>query len=273
MKIIGEKINGTRQQVAQAIAERDGHFIQELAQKQAEAGAAWLDINAGTRRSEEVKDLIWLAETVQRVVDVPLCLDSDNPDALSATLQVIDHTPMINSINGESQRLEGILPLVAEYGCPTIALAMDEAGIQERCDGRMEVVGKIMESVRKYGVMDGNVFIDPLVMPLATNAESASITIDTMKAIKDEFPDVSLIMGLSNVSFGLPSRSIINRVFLVLAMAAGLDCVILDPLDPELRKTMIVAELVLGRDRHCQNYTRAYRNGFFNGVKNPGIQQ
>lgn len=267
MKIIGEKINGTRQRVAQAIAGRDGHFIQELARKQEEAGAAWLDINAGTRRNEEVKDLIWLVETVQPVIDVPLCLDSDNPAALSAALQIIDHTPMINSINGETQRLEGILPLVAEYGCPTIALAMDESGIRERCEQRMDVVGKIMESARKYGVMDRNVYIDPLVMTLATNAESASITIDTMKAIREEFPDVSLIMGLSNVSFGLPSRSIINRVFLVLAMAAGLDCAILDPLDHELRKTMIVAELVLGRDRHCQEYTRAYRNGFFNGME------
>ncbi len=273
MKIIGEKINGTRQRVAEAIANRDGSFIQELARKQTEAGAAWLDINAGTRRSEEAKDLIWLVETVQRVVDVPLCLDSSNPDALSAALQVIDRTPMINSINGESQRLESILPLIAEYGCPTIALAMDEAGIQERCDGRMEVVGRIMESVRKYGVMDRNVFIDPLVMALATNTESALITIDTMRTIKKEFPDVSLIMGLSNVSFGLPSRSIINRVFLVLAMAAGLDCAILDPLDHELMKTMIVAELVLGRDRHCQNFTRAYRNGFFDEIENPGIHE
>lgn len=269
MRIIGEKINGTRQRVAQAIEERNATLIRDLAAKQAEAGATWLDVNAGTRRSREPDDLIWLVETIQPVVEIPLCLDSANPQALAAAIQVAERTPMINSISGEPRRLEGILPLVAEHGCPVIALAMDDKGIPETCERRMEVVRKVMEAARASGVPDGNVYIDPLAMTLATNTDSALITLDTMRAIRREFPDAHLIMGLSNISFGLPARSYINRAFLTLALAAGLDCAILDPLDREMKAALVAAELILGHDRHCLNYTRAYRAGLFNG---PGVK-
>jgi cobalamin-dependent methionine synthase I len=263
MRIIGEKLNGTRQSVAQAIEKRDGGFIRALAEKQAEAGAAWLDVNAGTRRSQEADDLIWLVETIQPVVDIPLCLDSANPEALAAAIQVVEQTPMINSISGEPNRLEDILPLVAEHGCQTIALAMDNAGIPESCEGRMAVVRKVMATVRDHGVPDENVYLDPLVMTLATNIESCLITLDTMNAIRREFPDTHLTMGLSNISFGLPARSYINRVFLVLALTAGLDSAILDPLDRELMAALVAARVVLGQDSHCLEYTRAYRAGLF----------
>jgi len=265
MRIIGEKINGTRQRVAKAIEERNAAFIRGLAAKQAEAGAAWLDVNAGTHRSREPDDLIWLVETIQPVVEVPLCLDSANPQALATAIQVVERTPMINSISGEPRRLEGILPLVAEHGCPVIALAMDDKGIPETCEQRMEVVRKVMGAARASGVPDGNVYLDPLTMTLATNTDSALITLDTMRAIRREFPDAHLTMGLSNISFGLPARSYINRVFLTLALAAGLDCAIFDPLDREMKAALVAAKLVLGRDRHCLNYTRAYRAGLFNG--------
>jgi cobalamin-dependent methionine synthase I len=266
MRIIGEKINGTRQRVAQAIENRDSAFIRDLAMKQVEAGAAWLDINAGTHRSEEANDLIWLIETIQPVVDVPLCLDSANPEALAAAIQVVERVPMINSISGEPKRMEGILPLVAEYGCSTIALAMDDAGIPETCEGRMGVVRKVISTTHDYGVSDENIYLDPLAMTLATNTKSALTTLETMNAIRQEFPNANLTMGLSNISFGLPARSYINRVFLILALAAGLDCAILDPLDRELRAALVAAKLVLGKDRHCLDYTRAYRAGLFRGM-------
>jgi len=265
LRIIGEKINGTRQRVAQAIEERDVALIRDLAVKQAEAGAAWLDVNAGTYPSREPDDLIWLIQTIQSVVEVSLCLDSANPQALAVAIQVVERTPMINSISGEPQRLEGILPLVAGLGCPVIALAMDDKGIPDTCERRMEVVCKVMEAARASGVPDGNVYVDPLAMTLATNTDSALITLDTMHAIRREFPDAHLTMGLSNISFGLPARSYVNRAFLTLALAAGLDCAILDPLDREMRAALVAAELVLGHDRHCLNYTRAYRAGLFNG--------
>lgn len=266
MRLIGEKINGTRPRVAQAIEERDSEFIRELAAKQAAAGVAWLDVNAGTRRSKEPDDLIWLVETIQPIVDVPLCLDSANPQALAAAIQVVERTPMINSISGEPQRLEDILPLVAKHGCPTIALAMDDSGIPETCERRLEVVHKLMEATRGHGVPDDDIFIDPLAMSLATNTDSALITLDTMQTIHQEYPETHMILGLSNISFGLPARSYINRAFLILALAAGLDSVILDPLDGELKAALITARLVLGQDRHCLEYTRAYRAGLFNGV-------
>jgi cobalamin-dependent methionine synthase I len=265
VRIIGEKINGTRRRVARAIEERDAALIRDLAVKQAEAGAAWLDVNAGTHPSREPDDLMWLAETIQPAVEVPLCLDSANPQALATAIQVVERTPMINSISGEPRRLEGILPLVAEHGCPVIALAMDDKGIPETCEGRMEVIRKVMEAARARGMPDGNVYIDPLTMTLATNTYSALITLDTMHAIRQGFPDAHLTMGLSNISFGLPARSYINRAFLTLALAAGLDCAILDPLDHEMQAALVAAELVLGHDPHCLNYVRAYRAGLFNG--------
>ncbi len=263
MKIIGEKINGTRQRVAQAIAGRDENFIQELARNQVAAGADWLDVNAGTQQSKEPEDLIWLVETVQSVVDIPLCLDSPNPAALTAAIRVVEQTPMINSISGEPWRLEGILPLVAEHQCPVIALAMDDGGIPETCAGRMDVVHKVMQASRSSGVPDEDMYIDPLVMTLATNTQSAQITLETMRIIHQEYPDVHISMGLSNISFGMPARANINRVFLTLAMAAGLDSAIVDPLDRELKAALVTTRMILGQDRHCLNYTRAYRAGLF----------
>ena len=265
MKIIGERINGARTQVKRAVSERDVAFIQRLAQRQVEAGAHWLDVSVSTSPEREPDDLVWLVQTVQEVIDVPLCLDSANPRALAAAIKQVRQTPLINSISGEPQRLEGILPLVAEHGCPVIALAMDDKGIPETCERRMEVVRKVMEAARASGVPDGNVYLDPLAMTLATNTDSALITLDTMRAIRREFPDAHLTMGLSNISFGLPARSYINRAFLTLALAAGLDSAILDPLDRELKAALVAAKLVLGHDRHCLNYTRAYRAGLFNG--------
>lgn len=264
MEIIGEKINGTRKRVARAIKERDVAFIQDLALKQAGAGANWLDVNAGTHPDREADDLIWLVRTVQPATGVPLCLDSANPEALAAAIHVAEQTPMINSISGEPQRLEGILPLVAEHGCPVIALAMDDKRIPETFERRMEVISGLMEATRAAGVPDGKVYVDPLAMTLATNTNSAQITLNTIRGIREAYPEVHLTMGLSNISFGLPARSYINRAFLVLALEAGLDSAIVDPLDREMMAALVAAQLVLGRDRHCLNYTRSYRAGLFN---------
>jgi 5-methyltetrahydrofolate--homocysteine methyltransferase len=262
-KIIGEKINGTRQSVAQAIERRDAAVIRELAVRQADAGAAWLDVNAGTRSSAEPDDLVWLIETIQPAVETPLCLDSTNPAALAAAMRVVRQTPMINSISAEPRRLEGILPLVVEGRCSAIALAMDSAGIPGTCERRLEVARKLMAEMRAQGVPDDHVYLDPLAMTLATNSENAQITLDTIQAFRQEFPEAHLTLGLSNISFGLPARSHINRAFLTLALAAGLDTAILDPLDREMMAALVAAELVLGQDHHCLNYTRAYRAGLF----------
>lgn len=263
MLIIGEKINGTCQRVAQAIARRDAEFIQDLARRQIDAGAALLDVNAGTHPDQEPRDLVWLIETVQAVTDAPLCLDSANPKALAVAIKAVNQPPMINSISGEPERLAGILPLVAEHRCQVIALAMDSKTVPQSSKERMEVIRRVMAATRVSGVSDENVYVDTLAMALASNTQSAIIALDTMRAVRQEFSDTHLTIGLSNISFGLPARSYINRAFLTLALAAGLDSAIIDPLDRGLMAVTTAAELVLGRDRHCLNYTRAYRAGIF----------
>jgi len=263
MKIIGEKINGTRKRVGRAIADRDTDFIRDLARRQAEAGSTWLDVNAGTHPDQEPDDLVWLVDTVQAVTDTPLCLDSANPQALAAAIKKVNKTPMINSISGEPQRLEGVLPLVAEHGCSVIALAMDEKKIPETSEARVEIIHKVIEATREAGVPDEQIYVDPLVMTIGTNIQSGQIFFQTIRAVHAAYPEIHFTAGLSNISFGLPARSFINRAFLTLALEAGLDCAILDPLDQELQATLLAAELVLGRDRHCLNYTRAYRAGVF----------
>jgi len=263
MKIIGEKINGTRKRVAQAIAERDADFIKDLAQKQAEAGSTWLDVNAGTLPEREPDDLIWLIENIQSMVDTPLSLDSANPKALEIAIQAVDKTPLINSISGEPERLEKILPIVAEHGCEVIALAMDDKKIPETFEKRMEVINKVMEATRAAGVADDKVYVDPLAMTIATMNQSAMIACDTIRAAHEKFPETHFTMGLSNISFGLPARKQVNRGLLILAMQAGLDSAILDPLDKELQAAIVTTELLLGKDKHCLNYLKASRKGLF----------
>lgn len=261
MKIIGEKINGTRKLVGKAILERDAAYIQNLAAKQVDAGASWLDINAGTPPAREAEDLVWLIGLVQGVTAVPLCLDSANPAALRVAMKEVAQTPMINSISAEPSRLEGILPIAAEFGCPVIALCMDEKGIPTTSEARLEVIRKVFAATRAAGLPDENIYVDPLAMTIATNINAGKIIFGAMRAIHAEFPLAHISCGLSNVSFGLPVRSLINRTFLALALDAGMDTAIIDPTDRDLQASMYAAELLLGHDRHCLNYTRAFRAG------------
>ena len=166
MLIIGEKINGTRKEVGAAVIGRDVAFIQELARRQADAGATYLDVNAGTGKTEP-DDLVWLVETVQAAVGLPFCVDSANPAALRAALPLCAQTPLVNSISGERARLEGVLPVVAELGCPVVALAADDAGIAKDPEARLAVVERVLEATRAAGVADDLVYVDPLVLPLA----------------------------------------------------------------------------------------------------------
>jgi 5-methyltetrahydrofolate corrinoid/iron sulfur protein methyltransferase len=270
-QIIGEKINGTRKSVGAAVVERNSAFIADLAIRQAAAGATWIDVNAGTHPDREPEDLVWLVETVQAAVDVPVSIDTANPIALAAALPRTNKTPLVNSISGEPARLEGVLPLAAANGCPVVALALDEKGIPTGIDDRLAVIRRLVEATRGAGIPDDRVYIDPLVMTIATNTESALIAIATMRAVRAEYPQAHMTSGLSNVSFGLPARSLVNRTYLTLAVSAGLDCAILDPLDRELRAALIATELLLGRDRHCLGYTRAFRAGLIGPIAPPPV--
>jgi 5-methyltetrahydrofolate corrinoid/iron sulfur protein methyltransferase len=260
-RIIGEKINGTRKAVRAAIDERDATFIGSLARRQAEAGADWIDVNAGTHPEREVADLAWLVQTVQEQVDVPLCLDSPNPVALAAAVPLARRPPMINSISGEPARREAILRLVESSGASVVGLAVGTGGMPVTTEDRLAVLHEIVAATRAAGIADERVYLDPLVMTVATNTDSASIALDAIRRVRADFPAAHISCGLSNVSFGLPARSLINRTFLSLAVSAGLDTAIVDPLDRELRAALLATELLLGRDRHCLTFTRAFRAG------------
>jgi 5-methyltetrahydrofolate corrinoid/iron sulfur protein methyltransferase len=265
-EIIAEKINGTRKSVQAAVVGRDRAFIEDLARRQAEAGATWIDVNAGTSPEREPEDLVWLVEAVQGVVELPLSIDTANPKALRAALAVAARTPLVNSISGERARLDGVLPQAAEAGTHVVALALDDAGIPGSTEARMDVIRRLVAATRKAGIPDDRVYVDPLVMTISTNVQSANVAIATMRAVRAEYPTVHMTSGLSNVSFGLPSRGLVNRTYLTLAVEAGLDSAILDPLDRELRASLLATELLLGKDRHCLAYTRAFRAGLLGPV-------
>jgi len=266
MLIIAEKINGTRKSVNKAVLERDTKFIQDLALAQVAAGGDVLDINAGTPTDREPNDVIWLVNTVQEVTDKPLCLDSPNPKALAAGLTAVKQPPMINSISGEPERLNNVLPLVAQNKLKVLALAMDSGIIPATCEGRMKVVRMLFELTRKAGLPDDYIYVDPLALSVATATNACLVTLETMRAILAEYPQAHLTGGLSNVSFGLPARSLINRAFLTLAIEAGLDSAIIDPMDKNIMETIYASNAVLGKDKFCNAYGKAYRAGKI-GVK------
>jgi len=261
MQIIGEKINGTRKEVGTAVDNRDETFIKHLAEEQVEAGADLLDINAGTTPDREPDDLAWLVRTVQEVVEVPLCLDSANPIALTEALKHNLQEPMINSINGDPDRLENILPIVVKYNCRVIAMVLDESRVPKSVDDRLIVVKKIFSTTRGAGIPDEKVYIDPMTMTIGTDTQAGLTALEAMRGIKRMYPKSHITCGLSNISFGLPSRSLINRTFLTLALEAGLDSAIIDPTDLQLRESLLATELLLGRDPFCRRYTQAFRSG------------
>jgi len=259
MLIVGEKLNGTLKKTAAAIAARDVAFVQDLAQRQVAAGASYIDVNAGTPPGREPDDLSWLVDTVQAVTEAPLCLDSANSTALAAALARVARPPLINSISGEQRRLDGVLPLVPGHAAGVIALLLDDTGIPKDVAGRLAVARRILECTREAGLADEQVYFDPLAIAVSTRQDGALVALDTMRALRAEAPAVKFSIGLSNISFGLPVRAVINRVFLTLALHAGLDAAILDPLDNGLYSELVAAELLLNRDRFCRKYTTAFR--------------
>lgn len=261
MVIIGERINSSRRPIQPAIERKDSAAIQEIAKKQEEAGASYIDVNAGTFVSAEPEYLEWLVETVQQVVTVPLCIDSPNPQAAQRAIQACQRTPMLNSISGESKRVEQMLPLVKQYGCSVIALCMDDSGIPDQAEERLQIASRLLEKLQKEGVDRSRVWFDPLIYPVSTGSHFGLVALETIRLIKSSLPGAQTICGLSNISHGLPNRKILNQAFLVMCMAAGLDGVILDPLDRRMMALLLAGEAVLGKDEFCSSYIAAHRAG------------
>ena len=262
MFIIGEKINTTRKGMEQAVRDRNADAIREEAIRQAQAGAHILDVNCGTLPTEaEPEALSWLVQTVQSAVDLPLCVDSPNPAALAAGLAVHKGKPMINSISGEKARYAGVLPLVKQYQASVVALGMDDRGIPQDKNRAMEVGVALVNNLVADGVPLNTIYFDPLVRSLATSPGAVLDTLDVMKEMSSRFPGLHFVSGLSNVSFGLPERKHLNRAFVVLSVASGLDAVIMDPLDVTMVAQIYAAEALMNRDRFCRKYIEAFRQG------------
>lgn len=267
MIIIGEKINGTRKEVADAIKNRDAAFIKDLAKNQEEAGADYLDVNAGTHPSQEPEDMTWLVETIQETTDTIICLDSANPKALLAGIKAADQLPMLNSLSGEKSRIEGVLPLASEYGTELVVLALNDEGIPKTAEDRLNIVRYLITLTREAGLPDDKLYIDPLVTTIATDNNSGLIAFETIRQLRKEFPNAHLTCGLSNISFGQPSRTIINQAFAALAIGAGMDSAIIDPMETGLRNAVYSAEMVLGQDPDCLKYNQAHRSGLIGNSK------
>jgi len=263
MIIVGEKINTSRKAIAEAVGKKDAAAVQAVARAQADAGAQYIDVNAGTFLEQEKVLLPWLVETVQEAVDVPLCLDSPNPEALKEAMAVHKGRPLINSISLEKDRYDALLPVVTENPCQVVALCMAQAAMPTTADERIAVGAELIEKLTAAGMALEDIFVDPLVQPVSVDVRMGPAVLAAIAGIPERFPGVGTICGLSNISFGLPARRLINRHFLGLALAHGLSAAICDPTDAEFMSALAAVNMLLGRDEYCVEFLDAYEKGLF----------
>lgn len=257
--IIGERINPTgRKSMQKALKAGDFDVIRNDATAQIEAGAAILDVNAGVPGVDEVDLLQKVLTTVMEVTDMPLCIDTADPEALEAALKLYEGKPLINSVNGEERSLEAILPLVKEYEAAVIGLCMDDEGIPKTAEDRFNVAAKIIERAGKLGIPVEDIVIDPLALTLGADHTAGIVAMDTIEKVVDEF-GVNITMGASNISFGMPERHHINSTFIAMSIHAGLTCPITNPLETDVRIAILAADLCMGRDEYGMTWLKEYR--------------
>mgnify|MGYP001061591746 CR=1 FL=1 len=259
MIIVAEKINTSRKSIQEAVAQRDSEGISRIAREQAEAGAHFIDVNAGTFVDREKECLCWLVETVQQAVDLPLCLDSPSPDVLEAAVKLHRGEPMINSISLERERYDALLPVVTGHPCHVIALCMGQTAMPTTVEDRVSAGSEIIGRLTAKGVPLERIYIDPLIQPVSIDTRMGVAALGAIRKLTADFPGVNTVCGLSNISFGLPARSLLNRNFLALAMQSGLSAAILDPTDRKLMSTLRAVQLLLDQDEYCQQYIEAYQ--------------
>lgn len=263
MIIIGEKINATIPKIKEAILKQDGNTLAHLAVDQEDAGADYIDINVGTGEGsahEEIRTIEWLVNLVKDTVKGLLCVDSADPKVLESGLKAgKERVGMVNSVKATDRNIAEVLPLVAEYGVSVIGLAMDESGIPNVSSERLKACEKILTAAEEYGISAERIYFDPLVMPVSTDTAQGMVTLESLRDIKNTFPNAKSVLAVSNVSFGLPKRHMINSALLHMAQFLSVDAVILNTLNTTLMGALRAGEAVLGRDRHCRKYTRSIR--------------
>lgn len=257
--IIGERINPTgRKSLLAELKEGKFDIVRRDAVAQVEAGAAIIDVNAGVPGVDEEPILRDMMHAVMEVTDTPLCIDTADTTALESALSIYKGKALINSVNGEEERLEAVLPLVKEYDASVIALCMDDDGIPPTAQDRFKVAAKMVERADKLGISADRLVFDPLALTMGSDHNAGMIAIDTIRLIVAEF-GANITMGASNISFGLPDRPVINATFIAMAILAGLTCPITNPLEEEVNLGIKAADLVMARDEFGMNWIKAFR--------------
>lgn len=258
--MIGERINPTGRKLL-AAEMKDGDFsrVEADAIAQVQAGAHMLDVNAGIPLADEPALLARAIQLVQSVTDVPLSIDSSIIEALEAGLAVYQGKPLVNSVTGEDEVLERVLPLVAKYGAAVVAISNDETGISEDPDVRFAVAEKIVHRAADHGIPVSDIVVDPLVMPIGALGGAGVQAFRLLNRLRSELK-VNTTCGASNVSFGLPSRNAVTGTFLSMAIASGMTSAIMNPMHPEVKTAVMAADVLMGTDRDCAAWIRANRD-------------
>ncbi|MDQ7095146.1 methyltetrahydrofolate cobalamin methyltransferase [Desulfosporosinus sp. PR] len=263
MLIIGELINSSRKAIKEALEKRDAEYIRQIAKDQVAAGADYVDVNCGTM-ANEVESMAWLVNTIQEAVEAPLCIDSPNPQAIAAGLALCKFgQPMLNSISDEKERFNTILPLVVKFKTKIVALCMDDTGMPNTAKDRMKVVKSLYAKLTEAGVPENDIYFDPLVKPISAVASAGLEVLETIRAVKKMYPNVHMTCGLSNISYGLPNRNYLNRMFVTQTNTVGMDSYILNPTDKGMMGNIYASQALLGQDSYCMNYLTAYRKGLY----------
>lgn len=265
IRIIGERINPSgRSKLRQALLDGNWDYIADEAQSQVAAGANLIDVNVGGKGIDEVVVLPQAVRVVSEAVDVPLAIDTRIPAALEAALAVCPGRPLVNSIGGEKKILAENLPIVAEHRLPVIVLCMGREGIPKDAEGRLMVAGQVLEEAVRAGIREEDVIFDPLVLTVGADDQAARVALETVKRLREEFPQNNITGGTSNVSFGMPDRAMINANFLIAASVLGMNLPITDPTNGQIRTALLIADIFLGRDRRTRRYMQHIRQKALN---------
>ena len=267
MIIIAEKLNGSIPSCAKAIAERDEEYIKDLAKRQADSGADFIDCCASVKENE-LETIKWMIELIQSVTECPISVDSPDVSVIIEAMTFCNKPGLFNSVSCEGDKIEKAFPVLAKpenEKWQVMALLCDDTGIPKTIEKRIEVLDRIMNSATEYGISEKRIHIDPLIEMLCTtdDGEGISMVLEVMNHIKTTHPKVHISGAISNISFNLPVRKLVNQAFAALAVSAGMDSAVMDPLSQDLRGVIYAAEAMVGLDDFCAEYTSAYREGIF----------
>ncbi len=259
MIIIGERLNSSRKSVLLAMENKDENYLQKEALRQEQAGASFIDLNAAALLDKEVEALKWIIPLLQEKLSIPLSIDTPSPKAMEEGLKIHRGRALLNSLSGEKEKIKSLLPLIKEHKPSVIVLCLDEKGLPKSPEYAVSIASRMVDLLVKEGLDTDDIFIDPLVHPASIEPEAALFFLESLRRIKERMPEVKTIAGLSNISFGLPQRRLVNRIFLSIAFLNGLDAAILDPLDAKLLRAISAAEALLDQEPSLQNHGRETR--------------